>query len=82
MSYCDSPSCVVTSAFRRTQLHEQSDIEGMVMEVFLLTLGKVGKLRDDSWYSFGWEFKMQKTSLCLAAQQKSQRSDGLRAQAF
>lgn len=45
---CDSPTCVVTSVLRGMQLHEQGDIGDMVMEVFLLTLGKVGKLRDDS----------------------------------
>lgn len=37
----------------------------MVMEVFLLVLGKAGKLCDDSWYSFGLEFKMQKAPRCL-----------------
>lgn len=42
------------------QLHQQGDIEDMVMEVFLLTLSKVGRLHDDSWYSFRLEFKMQK----------------------
>lgn len=53
------------------QLYEQGGIEDMVIEVFLLTLGKVAKLRDDSRSSFSLEFKMQKASLCLAAQQKS-----------
>lgn len=53
------------------QLHEQGDIEDMVMEVFLLTLGNMGKLLDDSWYSFGVELKKEKVSLCLAAQQSS-----------
>ena len=53
------------------QVHQRGDIEDTVMEVFLLMLGKVGKLRDDSWYSFRLEFKMQKASLCLAAQQRS-----------
>lgn len=53
------------------QLHEQGDIEDMVMEVFLLTLGNMGKLHDDLWYSFGVELKKEKVSLCLAAQQSS-----------
>lgn len=82
MSYRESPTCVVTSVFRRMHLHEQSDTEDAVMEVFLLTLGKVAKLCDDLWYSFRLEFKMQKASLCLAVQQRSWRSDVLRAQAF
>lgn len=42
------------------QLHQQGDIEDMVMEVFLLTLSKAGRLCDDSWYSFRLKFKMQK----------------------
>lgn len=71
MNYCDSPTSVVTSVFGRMQLYEQGGIEDMVMEVFLLTLGKVAKLRDDSRSSFSLEFKMQKASLCLAAQQKN-----------
>lgn len=53
------------------QLLEQGDIEDVVMEVFLLTLGNMGKLHDDLWYSFGAELQKQKVSLCLAAQQSS-----------
>lgn len=59
------------SVFRRMQLLEQGDIEDVVMEVFLLTLGNMGKLHDDLWYSFGVELQKQKVSLCLAAQQSS-----------
>lgn len=44
----------------RELLREQGNFKDGLVDVFLLALGDVAKLRGDLWYCFGWNSKCRK----------------------